>query len=460
MALEDNTPDPFDFADVTNAAINVMYESSAVITGITGPLTATVSTGTAQIRKNGAGNWATSVTVLSGDTLNIRMTSSSSSGTTVAALVIVGTAAVDWQIATVPGGISVCAANADLYITDVDNLRIRRVNAATTIISTIAGNSTGGYSGDGGSAIGAGLMWPMGIGLDSAGNLYIADTYNHRIRKVNSSTGIITTVVGNGTASYSGDGNLAAIATLRYPTAIALDSAGNLYIADSDNHRIRKVNRSTGIITTVAGNGIAGYSGDGDIATGASLSSPTGIVIDRAGNLLIADRGNNRIRKVNIATGIIVTVAGNGTAGFNGDGGMATAAKLNMPQSVAVDSADNLFIADNNRIRKVNAATSIIATVAGTGAIGYSGDGGAATSASLMGPAGIAVDNSGNFYLGDTYNFRVRKVNAASGIITTVAGNGIAGYSGDGGVATNAKLGGNGLASLVNGLYVACGGGQ
>ena len=217
---------------------------------------------------------------------------------------------------------------------------------------------------------------------------------------------------------------------------MAVDASGNLYIADTGNNRIRKVS-ATGIITTVAGNGSAGYSGDGGPATSAQLDGPEGVAVDGSGNLYIADTCNNRIRKVS-ATGIITTVAGNGSAGYSGDGGPATSAQLSLPAGVAVDGSGNLYIADsgNNRIRKVS-ATGIITTVAGNGSPGYSGDGGPATSAQLNQPAGVAVDASGNLYIADSSNNRIRKV-SATGIITTVAGNGFDGYSGDGGPATSA----------------------
>ena len=251
---------------------------------------------------------------------------------------------------------------------------------------------------------------------------------------------VITTVAGSGTAGHGGDGGAATSAGLS-ASGVAVDAVGNLYIADSGNSRIRKVDAVMGIITTVAGNGIAGYSGDGGAATSAQLSPHLqGIVVDAAGNLYIADAGNNRIRKVTAATGVIITVAGNGTTGYSGDGGAATSAELGNSYGVAVDAAGNLYIADNgnSRIRKVDAVTSIITTVAGNGIAGYTGDGGAATSAELDHPQGVGVDAAGNLYIVD--NDRIRKVNAATGAITTVAGSGIAGYSGDGGAATSASL--------------------
>jgi sugar lactone lactonase YvrE len=309
--------------------------------------------------------------------------------------------------------------------------------AQTYTINTVAGTGTAGYSGDGGPATSAQLCTPAGVAVDSSGNLYIGDTGNHRVRKV-AVGGTISTVAGTGTASYSGDGSPAASAQLNYPTGVAVDSSGNLYIADEFNHRIRKVTPG-GTISTVAGTGTAGYSGDGSPATSAQLNYPYGVAVDSNGNLYIADDGNHRIREV-ASGGTISTVAGTGTAGYSGDGGQATSAKLYSPTGVAVDSSGNLYIADhqNNRVRKV-ATDGTISTVAGTGTAGYSGDGGSATSAQLDYPTGVAVDSSGNLYVGDFYNNRVRKV-TAGGTISTVAGTGTAGYSGDGGPAASAQL--------------------
>jgi sugar lactone lactonase YvrE len=299
-------------------------------------------------------------------------------------------------------------------------------------IQTFAGNGTPGYSGDGGPATSAEVNDPFAVAADAAGNLYIADYGNNRIRKV--SGGVITTVAGNGTQGYSGDNGAATSAELNYPIGVAVDSAGNLYIADAFNQCIRKV--SKGVITTVAGNGTPGYSGDNGPAASAELAYPFGVAVDSAGNLYIADNGNNRIRKV--SGGVITTVAGNGTPGYSGDNGPATSAELNDPYGVAVGATGNLYIADygNNRIRQVSNGT--ITTLAGNGTQGYSGDNGAATSAELHSPSGVAVDAAGNVYIADGSNQRVREV--SSGVISTVAGNGAPGYSGDNGPATSAEL--------------------
>ena len=263
--------------------------------------------------------------------------------------------------------------------------------------NAVVGNSV---SGDNGPATSAQLASPNGVAWDSAGNLYIADSA--RIRKV--SNGVISTVAGVGTFGYSGDNGPATGAQLNYPGGVAVDSAGNLYIADTGNHRIRKV--SGGVITTVAGNGTRGFSGDNIPATSAQFHDPFGVAVDSAGNLYIADSGNNRIRKV--ANGIITTVAGNGTPGFSGDNGPATSAQLNGPAGVAVDSAGNLNIADggNNRIRKVS--NGVITTVAGNGTLGYSGDNGPATSAQLARPVAVAVGSAGNVYVVDGLDDGIR----------------------------------------------------
>lgn len=317
-------------------------------------------------------------------------------------------------------------------------------------ISSLAGSGTSGFSGDGSNALTAKLNGPQDVGLDTFGNIYIADAANNRIRKVTASTGIITTIAGTGSTGYSGDGGAATSATFSSPIGLAVDNAGNIYIADNGNHCIRKITASTGTISTVAGNGSAGFSGDGADATLARLYAPYDVTVDSFGNLYIADVSNNRIRKVTASTGIMSTVAGTGTAGFSGDGAAATSAKLYQPFSVAVDDAGNLYIADanNQRIRKVSASTGIITTIAGTGTAAYSGDGSAATSAQFNTPYSIALDKSNNIYISDFMNNRVRKINASTGIVSTIAGTGVSGYSGDGGPATSARI------SYAKGIFV------
>jgi sugar lactone lactonase YvrE len=337
--------------------------------------------------------------------------------------------------------------SGNLYIADAYNNRIRKIDARSGIISTLAGsgpvgNGKGGFSGDGGAATTAALNGPDGVTVDSAGNLYIADTYNARIRKVATGSGIITTVVGNGSYGSFGDGGAATRAALAEPASVALDSAGNLYIADSRNNRIRRVAVTTAIITTLAGNGSQGFAGDGGTATAAGLAFPYGVALDSAGNLYFADNGRNRIRKVAAGSMIITTVAGNSEGGFSGDGGPATAAELNSPAGMAVDLGGNLYIADGNnrRIRKVAAGSGIITTVAGNGSEVFSGDGEVATAAGLGFPQSVALDLAGDLYIADTTNHRIRRVEIGSGIITTAAGSGLQGFSGDGGAATTAEL--------------------
>lgn len=309
-------------------------------------------------------------------------------------------------------------------------------------ISTVAGTGVFGFSGDGAAATAARLSGPQDIAVDTFGNVYIADAAGHRIRKITATTGVISTIAGIGTVGYSGDGGAALSARFSSPIGIAVDNAGNIYVSDVGNHCIRKITASTGIISTVAGTGTAGYTGDGGTATSARLYSPYDITVDVAGNLYIADVSNNCIRKVTASTGVISTVAGTTVPGFSGDGGAATAAKLYQPFSVALDASDNLYITDasNNRIRKVTASTGVISTIAGTGTAGSGGDGFAATSAQFNKPYSISLDNSGNIYLSDFNNNKIRKITVSTGTISTIAGTGVFGFSGDGAAATAAQM--------------------
>ena len=290
------------------------------------------------------------------------------------------------------------------------------------------------------SALSVPLILPSAIVFDSAGNLYLAETANHVIRKVDT-TGHITTIAGTGTQGFSGDSGPATAATLDSPQGLALDTANNLYIADTHNHRIRKLNLITGTITTFAGSGTQGFFGDNALATAAQLNLPTGLAADATGNLYFADSGNHRIRKIS-TTGIITTVAGTGTQGFSGDAGLAIAATIDSPTGLALDPSNNLYLADthNHRIRRIDAATGIITTLAGSGTPFFSGDNGAATTATLALPRGLTIDAAGNLYLADTENHRIRRIDAATGIITTVAGDGTQTYAGDGGPAIVASL--------------------
>lgn len=445
------------------------------------------------------------------------------------------------------------ASNGDIYIAEYGNHRIRKVTAATGIITTVAGTGTAGFSGDGGAATAAQLANPSGVAVDSAGNLYIADTTNNRVRKVTAATGVITTLAGTGTATYNGDGLVATSANLNAPRAVAVSSFGFVYIVEfygqrvrvvsqasgalftaignglvgydgegvvasstrisyplgvavdaandvyvTEGHRVRKLSIGTGLLTTVAGTGTMGFGGDGGLATAAQLSGSSGLTVDAAGAIYICDKNNFRVRKVSppagtlrlttvggtgssgfnsdgIATsvnvyypsstattasgdlyftdwynhrirkitpgGVISTIVGTGVGGYAGDGGLATGARLNYPTSIAVDPSGQIYVADtyNHRIRRIN-ISGYISTIAGTGVAGSSGDGGAATSAQFTYPRGIALDGAGNLYIADTSNHRIRKITVATGIITTVAGTGVSGSTGDGGAATSALL--------------------
>ncbi len=330
-------------------------------------------------------------------------------------------------------------ASGDVYFADSSNHTIRKVKFSTGSMTVLAGTGTSGFSGDGSAATSAQLNSPKGVAIDSSGNIYIADTSNHRIRKIDAATGNISTIAGTGTGTgtFGGDNAAATAARVNSPQGIAVDSSGNVFIADTSNNRIRKITAATGNISTVAGNGTGGYLGDNVAATGTRINAPRGVVVDSSGNFYIADSSNNRIRKVDTG-GTITTVVGTGTASFSGDNGAATSATIRAPQAIAMDGSGNLYIADttNHRIRKVSGG--IITTLAGTGAAGYGGDNGVATSGQLSSPAGIAVDASGKIYIGDTGNTRVRKIESNS--ITTFAGTGSPTYGGDGGSALNAQF--------------------
>jgi uncharacterized protein (TIGR03437 family) len=343
-------------------------------------------------------------------------------------------------------------SSGNVYIADTGNAYIREITVSTGIINFIAGDGSIGYSGDGGLANVAGLIEPFSIALDASGNIYIAEPEDGRIREVTIATGKISTVVGNGNLGFSGDGGAATSAMMHLNTGLAIDPSGNLYIADSLNNRVRKVAGTT--ISTIAGSGGYSYSGDGGPATAAQLNTPEAVAVDAAGNIYFADTANNVVRQIS-SKGVINTIAGNGTAGFGGDGGAAGSAQLSAPQGLAVDASGNVFVADtaNARVRKISGGT--ITTVAGSGTQGYGGDGAAATSAQLNTPVGLAVDKAGNIYITDVSASVIRKV-APNGIITTVAGNGSQGYSGDTGPATGAMLNGpQGIAVDASGnLYI------
>jgi uncharacterized repeat protein (TIGR02543 family) len=404
------------------------------VSGTVNPLTITVQRNmliSASYAQMTTGNYTVTVSSTVGGTISLspnKTNYNSGDSVTITATASAGYSFASW------GGDLTGSVNPLTFAVSENMTIIAAFIPTSGVISTVAGNGTSGFSGDGGPATSAQLGGPMDVAVDSAGNLYIADVGNHRIRKVNTA-GIILTVAGNGSAGFSGDGGPATSAQLNQPRCVALDEVGDLYIGDSVNNRIRKVN-TAGIIITVAGNGSGGCSGDGGPATSAQLGYPDGVAFDNAGNLYFVDR-NFRIRKVDII-GTITTVAGNGNIGDSGDGGPALSAQLYYPSGVAVDTAGNIYFATTMaaRIRKIDKAGTIT-TVAGKGLAGYSGDGGVATSAQLSGPLDVAVDSAGNLYIADSGNCRIRKV-STSGTITTFAGGNSS--LGDGGPATAAEL--------------------
>lgn len=318
---------------------------------------------------------------------------------------------------TAPAQIAYDAAG-NLYIADLNDNVIRKVDLAG-IVTTVAGTGEQGFTGDGGPATSAQLDSPAGVAVDATGNIYVADTHNQRIRKVSVSDGTISTIAGTGVAGFFGDGGAATSAQLSNPTALAVDSSGNLYIADTDNHRIRKISGTT--ITTVAGNGEQGFTGDGAAATAAGIDSPNGVAVNAAGWIYIGDTHNQRVRVVNMA-GIISTLAGGNSKAYGGDGGAATGALLARPRGLSVDAQGNIYVADsdNNRIRLI-AKTGNITTVAGNGSQGFAGDGGLAINAILDTPRAPAAQAPGVFALSDTNNQLVRWVGLDS-VIHTIAG--------------------------------------
>jgi len=329
----------------------------------------------------------------------------------------------------------------DLFICDWQNRVIRRVDHATQNITTYAGDGTVNFA-DGGAATATGLDNPIGIAVDGSGNLYIADMSHFRVRRVDAGTGNISTVAGVGTQGHTGDGGAATAAELEFPHGLAFDGSGNLYIAD-EHSRVRRVDAGSGNISTVAGDGSTVYNGDGLLATSTALTRPNGLAFDASGNLLVSDSFTDLVRRVDAGSGIMTTVLG----GFFdvGDGGPATGAYLPSPYDTAVGSDGSLYVADVeiSTVKKI-ATNGTITTVAGSGnrSVDVSfGDGGPATLAWMTNPTGIAIDASENLYVYDAGNCRIRKVDHNSGVITTVVGNGTCGYNGDGHVATATQLG-------------------
>jgi len=432
----------------------------------------------------------------------IRKIASDGTISTIAGSVCLGSACISAipRFLVRPSGLAL-DSSGNLYVADMALHRVLKF-APDGSYTVVAGTGVADYSGDGGPADSAALNGPQGVAVDSSGTLYIADTFNNRVRQV-ALDGTITTVAGTGLSSYSKDGTAAAQAGLFLPTGVAVDAAGNLFIADYGNGLIRQVSRglirtvagsldgappvegqeatsaefngptglavdsagtiyfaegsigtgtgladgdfriwmvaTDGTLHTAAGNGINSYSGDGGAGTLAQLDTPGGVALDSKGNLYIADSHNHRVRKISPG-GAITTVAGTGVAGFSGDGGPSTNAQLNHPTGVAVDSAGDLYIADsgNNRVRWVSVDGNMF-TIAGNGNAAFFGDGGPATAAALHNPRSVAVDSAFNVYVADTLDYRVRKFTIA-GTIATVAGNGLQGSAGDGGLGTNAQL--------------------
>ena len=317
-------------------------------------------------------------------------------------------------------------------------------HAQENIIVTIAGNSTRGFSGDGELAIHATLDSPDGICVDKLGNVIVVDAGNSRIRKIDRNTGIISTIIGTDSFGYNGDNIAATNARLFIPEDVAIDTAGNLYIADAGNYRVRKINFITSEIITIAGDGSVGSGGDGGLATNAQLSDISGVCLDKIGNVYIADLDNYKVRKVDVGTGIISTIAGTGVSGYSGDAGMATNAQLSGPVQVYVDTSGNVLFCDhlNNVVRKIIVSTGMISTIAGSssGLGGYSGDNGPATDALLSDPIGVYVDKQNNIFIAEYGNGTIRRIDGATGIISTVAGCGIPGFSVEDGIATSVEL--------------------
>ncbi|WP_052848971.1 fibronectin type III domain-containing protein [Streptomyces avicenniae] len=397
-----------------------------------------------------------------------------------------GAAVTSYLVAAEPGGATAESTGTSATVTGLDpadayTFTVRAVNAAGPSapsapsapvavtaadprlvpgrITTLAGTGALDFTGDGGPAADAALANPFGVATDAAGDVYIADTGNQRIRRVDADTGVVTTVAGNGTRGYGGDEGPATDAALRDPNAVAVGPEGDLWIADTGNRRVRRVDADTGVITTALGTGARGDTGDGGPGTEARIGSPGGIAVAPDGTVHVSDSNASRVRALDPATGLVRASAGTGSAGFTGDGGPATDARLSFSAAAALatDAAGGLYVADtgNQRVRHVDAETGTITTVAGDGTAGDGGDGGPATEAQLVAPGGVAVGPDGALYISQTG--RVRRVDPATGVITTFAGDGTPGYGGDGLPAPSARIqGGYAVAADASGhLYLA-----
>jgi DNA-binding beta-propeller fold protein YncE len=310
-------------------------------------------------------------------------------------------------------------------------------------MATVVGTGEAGDSGFRGPAIKARLNQPFDVAFDARGDLYVTDTFNHRIRKIDHATATISTIAGDGTKGFSGDGGPAVRAQLNEPYGVVVDPEGHVYFADRLNFRVRRIDGRTGFISTVAGNGSKVYFGDGQQAAKAGLVEPNGVAVSHDGKVLfIADVAGHRIRRVDLTSGVITTFAGTGRPRHDGDDGLAGNASIWGARAVDVGPDGSVYILERegNRLRVVNPKTRIITTIAGTGAKGYTGDGGPARTATFNGPKELAVDSKGNVWVVDTENHAIRRIDAATGNIHTVAGNGQRGGDGDGGPATRARL--------------------
>ena len=321
----------------------------------------------------------------------------------------------------IPAGIAY-DSSGNLYFAEPGSHVVRKVDG-TGALTTVAGTGVQGFSGDGGSAKLAQLDSPLAVAVDPTGNILIADAHNHRIRKIDAASGTISTVVGTGVGGLSPDGSVGVATAIDLPSALALSSTGDLYFGDARRHVVRRLSRITGVVVTVAGDGREGWSGDGGQATRASIDSPRGIALDAADNLYLSDTRNQRVRRVDHTTGVIRTVAGNGVSGLKGDGGGATSASLALPRGLAMDSTGNLLIVDssNHRLRSVDAVSGQIQSIAGAGIEGFAGDGSSASTARLDQPQGVAMDGQGNRVFSDTNNQRIRRIDGVGGI-ATIAG--------------------------------------